>query len=270
MPKAMELKSFDTLEEQVESLERDGFAYFPGYLSQDEVRMLREAMDDTPTQPEYFDRDSTGEEGEKPGFREKVLNNAFNRNELFFSYLDKPGVIELEEAVHGADCHVIGMTGWVTGPGRPSQNLHVDWLPVELPAHVFDDPSVRLPVFITTAHFYLNDLYPELGPTQFIPGSHRSGTRPQAGQLTWNGRKMEDCIVKAGDVVVFRCEVWHRGTPNTSDETRYLLQVHYAQRMITQKFPPYLNRFQFNPELMAQATPRQRRLLGDHEKGNYD
>ena len=67
-----------------------------------------------------------------------------------------------------------------------------------------------------------------------------------------------------------RCEVWHRGTPNTSDETRYLLQVHYAQRMITQKFPPYLNRFRFNQELLDRASPRQRRLLGDHVKSNYD
>lgn len=265
----MELKSYDTLEERVESVHRDGYAYFPSYLDADEVQALRRAMDETPTLPEHFDRNTTGEE--KPdGFREKVINNAFNHNEEFFSYLDKPGIIELEEALHGADCHVIGMTGWVTGPGRPTQNLHVDWLPVELPSHVFADPNVRLPVFITTAHFYLNDLYPELGPTQFIPGSHRSGTRPQPGQFDWNGREMENCMVKAGDAVVFRSEVWHRGTPNTSKETRYLLQVHYAQRMITQKFPPYLNRFQFNQELLASATPRQRRLLGDHVKSNYD
>ncbi|MDE0670447.1 MAG: phytanoyl-CoA dioxygenase family protein [Caldilineaceae bacterium] len=269
MTQAMELKSFDTLEERVASLERDGFAYFPGYLTDAEVQVLRQAMDDTAAMAEHFDRDTrAGENGAV--FREKVINNAFNRNALFFSYLDRPGIIELEEAVHGDDCHVIGMTGWVTGPGRPTQTLHVDWMPVEVPEYVLQDPNVRMPVFITTCHFYLNDIYPELGPTQFIPGSHRSGRRPAQGEITWNGRGMQDCIVKAGDAVVFRCEVWHRGTPNTSDETRYLLQVHYAQRMITQKFPPYLNRFQFDQELLDQASPRQRRLLGDHVKSNYD
>lgn len=269
MTQAMTLKAYDTLPAQTESVERDGYAYFPGYLDADAVRALRAAMDATPICPEHFDRDTDGTETQ-PGFREKVINNAFNRNELFFSYLDKPGIIELAEALHGADCHVIAMTAWVTGPGRPTQNLHVDWLPAELPARVLSDPAVRLPVFITTAHFYLNDLYPALGPTQFIPGSHRSGTRPQSGQTEWQGQGVEDCLVSAGDAVIFRSEVWHRGTPNTSQETRYLLQVHYAQRMITQKFPPYLNRFQFNEELLAQATPRQRRLLGDHEKSNYD
>lgn len=264
----MTLKGYDTLAEQVENVERDGYAYYPSYLTADEVEALRTAMDETPIQPKHFDRDFTA--GDAAGFREKVINNAFNRNALFFSYLDRPGIVELAEALHGDDCHVIGMTAWVTGPGRPAQNLHVDWLPAELPAHVLADPAVRMPVFITTAHFYLNDLYPELGPTQFIPGSHRSGTRPLPGQFDWNGKGVEDCIVRAGDAVVFRSEVWHRGTPNTSQETRYLLQVHYAQRMITQKFPPYLNRFAFNRDLLDTATPRQRRLLGDHKKSNYD
>ncbi|MBI4552022.1 MAG: dioxygenase, partial [Candidatus Latescibacteria bacterium] len=64
--------------------------------------------------------------------------------------------------------------------------------------------------------------------------------------------------------------VWHRGTANTSDRVRYLLQVHYANRMMTQKYPPYLNQFQFDPQLLAQATPRQRRLLGEHRQSQYD
>ena len=76
-------------------------------------------------------------------------------------------------------------------------------------------------------------------------------------------------MCKAGDCVLFRSEVWHRGSANSSGETRYLLQVHYAQRMITQKFPPYL-RFQFNPDSLAIANPRQRRFLGDHKNSNYD
>ena len=77
-------------------------------------------------------------------------------------------------------------------------------------------------------------------------------------------------LCSAGDVVMFRCEVWHRGTANRSGQDRYLLQVHYAKRMITQKFPPYLNKFQFDPEIIARCTPRQRRLLGDHTSSNYD
>ena len=48
------------------------------------------------------------------------------------------------------------------------------------------------------------------------------------------------------------------------------MQVHYAKRMITQKFPPYLNKFQFDPDIIALCNPKQRRLLGDHTSSNYD
>ena len=80
----------------------------------------------------------------------------------------------------------------------------------------------------------------------------------------------QDCAEERLDVVVFRSEVWHRGTANTSNRTRYLLQVHYGMRMITQKYPPYLNRFQFDPTILETATERQRRLMGDHQRSNYD
>jgi len=39
--------------------------------------------------------------------------------------------------------------------------------------------------------------------------------------------------------------------------------------MVAQKFSPYLS-WQFNPAILAHCTPRQRRLLGDHERGAYD
>ena len=66
---------------------------------------------------------------------------------------------------------------------------------------------------------------------------------------------------------MFRSEVWHRGTANHSDRVRYLLQVHYAQRGIAQRFPPYLHRFTFDPDILAIASGRQRRLMGDHPPG---
>ena len=158
---------------------------------------------------------------------------------------------------------------WITGPGRPDQGLHTDWLPISLPADVRSDPRVKVPIFITTAHYYLNDMYEALGPTKFVPGSHYSGCSPN-GATEWNNRSEESILCNAGDVVLFRSEVWHRGSANTSDETRYLLQVHYAMRMITQKYPPYLNKFQFDESILAQVNPQQRRLLGDHRPSNYD
>ena len=266
MTDALPLMAYTDLENRVKALEGDGYVYLPGVLNLEEITAVRESMERLEAIPENYDRSQTPEDH---GFLNKCINNAFNRDNLYLQYLDRPDIIEIEEAVHGDDCHIIGMTAWLTGPGRPHQSLHTDWLPLPLPEDIMADPRVKTPVFITTAHYYLDDLYEELGPTQFIPGSHRSGRSPD-GETGWHGTQPQSILCKAGDVVISRSEVWHRGTANTSHQVRYLLQVHYANRMITQKFPPYLNKFQFDPAILAQATPRQRRLLGDHRQSNYD
>ena len=116
------------------------------------------------------------------------------------------------------DCHVIGMTAWVTGPGRPDQSLHIDCKLISLPDDITADPRVRIPIFITTAHFYLNDMYEELGPTKFVPGTHVKQDRPAPSEEL-------SILCNAGDAIIFRSEIWHRGTANTSDEKRYLLPL---------------------------------------------
>lgn len=266
MAQALPLIAYPDHETRVNAIEEEGYVYFPNVLNAEEIAEMKATMDRLTAVPESFDRYGMPDDN---GFINWHINNAFNREICFLRCIDKPGIIELVEEIHGDDCHVIGSTAWTTGPGRPDQGLHTDWLPISLPEDIRMDPRVKIPIFITTAHFYLNDMYQKLGPTNFVPGSHFSG-RPPNGDTEWKGKGEQSILCNAGDVIIFRSEVWHRGTANTSDENRYLLQVHYAKRMITQKFPPYLNKFQFDEAILAQATPRQRRLLGDHRPSNYD
>jgi ectoine hydroxylase-related dioxygenase (phytanoyl-CoA dioxygenase family) len=103
-----------------------------------------------------------------------------------------------------------------------------------------------------------------------IPGSHLSGRAPGKGENAWNGRELQSVVCRAGDVLFFRCEIWHSGSLNaTKDQTRYLLQVHYGRRQVAQHFSPFMT-WQFHPDVLAKASPRQRRLLGDHRQMAYD
>lgn len=266
MVETVYLVGYPDLKSRVEALERDGIVYFPGLLDADEVTELREHMEALTPAQDGYDRDS---DLDGDAFFQKHISNTFNHDPFFLQYLDKPEVIDVWEAVHGPDCHAIAMTSWITGPGRPDQQLHADWQPYTLPADIMADERVRLPVYVSTVHFYLDDLYEDLGPTKVIPGSHRAGRAP-GGDTDWSGIAEQSMMVKAGDATIHRSEVWHRGSANRSQQNRYLLQVSCADRMIAQHFPPYLNRFRFDEEVLAQATPRQRRMLGDHRRMNFD
>ena len=166
MPQALPLVAQSDLPSQVNAVEQDGYVYLPRVLGSDQVAELREHMGRLEPLAESFD---SGPDP-KRGFLNRAINNAFNRDPHFVQFLDYPGVIEIAEALLGADCHVIAMTSWLTGPGRPDQVLHADYQPLTLPEDVMGDPRVRVPVYIATAHYYLDDLAEEIGPTRFIPG----------------------------------------------------------------------------------------------------
>jgi Phytanoyl-CoA dioxygenase (PhyH) len=193
----------------------------------------------------------------------------FNRDPFWLEFLDRPGIIDVAEATLGRDCHVIGETAWRCLPGFSGDALHVDYLPVTwTPRSEERDPC--MPIFILTAHFYLCDVTSDLAPTRVVPGSHRAGRAPLVNESEWKGHAPIAVLARAGDCLLFRSDVWHSGSANRHPSAiRYLLQVHYGRREMAQHFSPFLD-WRFNPDVIAAATKRQKRLLGDHEPGAYD
>lgn len=244
--------------ERLRALHSQGFVLLPGVLDQAQIRLLREAIDEL--RPRHWDYNGLLEH----------YKCVFNRHPLWLPFLDLPGVIELAEAALGDDCHVIGQTAWRCHPGYQGMALHLDYLVMELPQSVWSDPGFELPMQICTAQLYLDPIDADLCPTRVVPGSHRAGRPPMAGEQQWQGRAAQSILCQAGDALMFRSELWHSGSDNLStDRTRYLLQVHYGRRMVAQKFSPYLH-WRFDPAVLAAASDRQRRLLGEHEEAEYD
>ena len=245
-------------DERLRALHQDGFVLMPAVLNTVQIHDLRRAIDQL--KPLHWDYSG-------------VIDHykcVFNRDPFWLPFLDMDGVIELAEAALGDDCHIIGQTAWRCHPGFIGAPLHLDYLAMALPPAFLADPAFELPMQICTAQFYLDDIDADLSPTGVIPGSHRAGRPPVAGETQWQGRVAQPVLCRAGDVLMLRSELWHAGSENRSvDRSRYMLQVHYGRRMIAQKFSPYLD-WQFNPAVLAAATPRQRRLLGDHQEAEYD
>lgn len=244
--------------ERLQALHQQGFVLLPGVLDAPRVAAVRAAID--ALRPIHWDYQGSLDH----------YKCVFNRDPFWLPYLDLPPVIELAEAALGDDCHVIGQTAWRCHPGLVGSELHLDHLPMALPSSLLDDPAFELPMQICTAQLYLNDIDAELAPTRVIPGSHRAGRPPVAGERDWRGREPEPIFCRAGDLLFFRSELWHAGSPNLSPtRSRYMLQIHYGRRMVAQKFSPYLA-FRFDPAVLAACTPRQRRLLGEHAEAEYD
>jgi ectoine hydroxylase-related dioxygenase (phytanoyl-CoA dioxygenase family) len=130
--------------------------------------------------------------------------------------------------------------------------------------------GMDMPCFVVTAMYYLTDVPMELGPTQIVPGSHRSGRLPPRSEdeLVWDGRGYVSLLARAGDCVVLNGQTWHRGATNRSGHHRIVLQVSYGRRYISQRFWPFVN-FSLPEDVWASAPPRRRRLLGEHPHGPY-
>jgi len=245
-----------------EALHVDGFALIPGVLSPEEVQRTRDAIDNLTGFA--WDKHLTGPTDH--------YKNVFNRDKWFLDLCDRQPLIDLAESTMGPDCHIIGESAWRSRPGHNGWSPHTDRTFIDVPEEYLLNGTVKLPIYLCTAHYYLDDLDVSLAPTWVIPGSHKSGRALVWGKEKnpeWRGNELEPVLCKAGDVLFFRSEIWHTGSENTSDRTRYLLQVHYSHRFIAQQFSPFL-RFQFAPHILETANPRQRRLLGDHGQMAYD
>ena len=240
------------LDAAIEGMHRDGYCIFPRVLDPDGVAKLRHKMDTSGGPDEQY-------EVAKWCFN-KQLQSDYMQDPEMLQYIDQPDVISVLEGCMGQFFQVIGGSLWVTGRGR-QMGIHIDFLPFPLPEDVANDPRITIPIFMATAHYYLDDLTLDLGPTTIIPGSHRAA-RPPNNETSYNGIVPHAVMLKAGDVCLFRSDLWHAAAMNSSEKRRYMVQVHYAHSTLGKWFPQIEWENYWSPEVLAAASPLQRRLLG--------
>ena len=240
------------LDSAIEGMHRDGYCIVPGLLDAGEVKAFRDKIDRLGGPDAQY-------EVEKWCFN-KQLASDYQHDPEMLQYIDKPEVIAVLDSIFSGYFHVIGGSLWVTGRGR-AMGVHVDFLPFPLPLDVANDPRITIPIFMATAHYYLDDLTLDLGPTTIIPGSHRAA-RPPENESTYEGVVPHAVMLKAGDLCLFRSDLWHAAALNTSDRRRYMVQVHYGHSAVGKWYPPIENESLYSPEVLAAVSPLHRKLLG--------
>jgi ectoine hydroxylase-related dioxygenase (phytanoyl-CoA dioxygenase family) len=243
---------------------RDGYAVIRGVLEPAEITAMIAAIDRIFADPRSQDEDRL--------YGPYIAVRLFERDPLFEELMTREPIIGLAEYLLGKDCHLMANNIVRNRPGEAISTFHVDDLvifplPDDVPRH---DPRLTMPVHLLTVQMPLTPVRTlAQGPTQFVPGSHYSGRQPNDPQApVFEGRGPVTLYTEPGDLFLHNGQCWHRGAPNTSTDTRYLLQLTYSRRWVSQRFYPFVN-YQLPPAVLARADERRRRVLGLHGKGPY-
>ncbi len=251
-----------------QQLEADGWAHLHAVFGADEVATLRAEIDEvfTRSRPERSRED-------RAEFRYEMLN----RSAACQAAVGHPGILEVVEPLLGEDCHVIANTAWRNPPEFQGGPWHCDAGPhVPRPEGVPWDDRIPYPVFAVAAHVLLQDCTEADGPTAIVPGSHRSGRLAPFDQLwepslTYDGRPPVRVVGRAGDVLLFVSDAWHRGMPALDGRGRFFLQVHYGRRDVAQRLRTTDVANQLSLDAIERATDaRGRALIGLHDPFFYD
>jgi hypothetical protein len=248
----------------INDFNRDGCVHLGTLLSPEEVTALKAGIDDAFADPQ-------GQAAHRI-YSDTVCVRLFETSMFLRDMLVREPIITLMEQLLGENCHLMANNAVRNPPGKAIDTFHVDDtlcfpLPADIPRF---DPRITIPTFMLNVQIALTDIPTDAhGPTQYVPGSHYSGRQPNDPKNpSFEGRTPVSILCKAGDVYLQHSQVWHRGAPNTSNQTRYLYQMAFCKRLIGQRFFPFLN-YHMPDHVLNGASDRLRRVLGQHPKGPY-
>ena len=246
----------------VEEFHRQGFALVPGILTTDEVHAIREITD-------YCI--DTGEGRARTNSESimgvSVLRYTQSIDRLFCDMLIREPFPSLAEAILGPNCGFVGQNVIRSDPGTGISRWHIDDilefpLPEEMPRH---DARMKMPVFWFSFQIVLSDIDSvENGPTQIVPGSHYSGRgvpSQDESKLIFEGQGPVSVLARPGDIYLFNHQTWHRGSPNKSNQKRYLMQNQYCKAWGLSRFSNPNNNCNLSNEELKGAPERLLELL---------
>ena len=235
----------DTLSaQQRNELDENGYFIAPDVFTQQQAEAIGAAIDAL-----------QAEEGEQGGQEVHTeagaprLSNVLNKSAAFDVCLEIKPLLASAAYLLGEEIKVHGFNARDALPGQGHQKLHSD-----TPKHEPGDWHV------VNSLILLDPFTEENGPTRVVPGTHRTGERPQ--DILDNPEAPYPSEVKviapAGSVVILNASTWHGGTRNVSGARRRVLHLSYTRRDLRQQL---VQRDYATPELHARMNDAHRYLL---------
>jgi hypothetical protein len=237
-------------ENVVQQLREDGFAIFPGLISEDEVACYTQRVE------ELFalEGERSGSEfKQEPGTRR--LANCVDKGRIFEKAIENPVVLKSVEAVLGPDFKLSSFNVRSANPqSNCGQPLHAD------SGALADEKGY----WVCNSVWMLDDFTESNGALRVVPGSHRWGRLPAPGEQA-DGELL--VTGKAGTVVVMNAHMWHGGTDNRTNHPRRAMHVYFTRGDKPQQ--QYQKRL-VRAEVQARLSPLGRKLLALDDPRNEE
>ncbi|MBP3961741.1 phytanoyl-CoA dioxygenase family protein [Paenibacillus lignilyticus] len=210
----------ETLETAAEQVKVNGYILFEKVLSDEKIKTIRDSFD--PIFDEYIDK--------------RGYNTGTNRAQMFLPFMAPfndseviahPIVMSVIEKVLGRGFHCSYFASDTPMPGSDYQAVHCDIMPL------FPELTVPLPAFSLVVNIPLVDVNEVNGPLEIWPGgTHLNPDNANHDTLDGSinpnlhivraaeGMLSEKVFMPAGSIVIRDIRMWHRGTPNRSDDRR--------------------------------------------------
>jgi hypothetical protein len=239
---------WETHDEGEAILKRDGYLVIPHMFTDQEAdKLLHRLVHDGEPDAAYE---------HKNWCFNKTLGLEYQEKPDWLWALDKDRGIEQLDRLLGSDCRIMHGGLWSTGPGR-KMGLHVDHRAMILPDDMELPAPFEMPCYLAVLIGALEDQTPEMGPTMFIPGSHRRAVGPMQAPITPLA-----VVLKKGDGLLLRGDVCHGAAMNTGPARRNHFHSTWGNVYVEPFLPPVTLSKYWDPSVLAGATPRQRRILG--------
>ena len=239
--------------EHARHLDEEGYVRLEGFIVPARRRRLVDRLD------ALF-----AAEGEAAGaeFRQEPgaqrLANLADKGEVFIE-------CAVDETVRAYLAHVLGPRFKLSSLNARSANPHrAESQPLHVDAGALPDEAGY---WVCNTVWLLDDFTTENGALRVVPGSHRSGRRPQDALADPERPHPDEVLVtgRAGDLVVMNSHLWHGGTANRTDRRRLALHAFYCR---SDKPQQQYQKALLRPETRAALSPAARTLLALDDPAN--
>lgn len=236
-----------SVSQAIAQLDEHGFALLANALSPAEVKDVRARLDvaarlseadEVPTRGYAFDAD----------LKNQRVFHLFNLDPIFIDLIARAPALDFVRHSLGASFLVSNFSANITAPGSGRMPLHAD--------QGYVDPPWAEHALACNVGWLLDDFTAENGGTCYVPGSHKLGRGPRAGEA------VETVAIEApaGSLLIMDGRLWHQTGANQScDSHRAALFGYYVVRWLR----PQINwNAALWPQVAANMTPEFLDMLG--------